>query len=354
MQENLISIQIVPFRDNHLKDAAVLVATRYRTERALNKSLPARFEDAGAVASLLQDYTKERAGVVAIRGGRLAGFLTYMLLSGGGGRTAYVPDWGHAADSIDRRETYRTMYASVARRWVTSGYFTHAVTVLAHEREVMDTWFSLGFGMIEINALRDVNPISEGVAEVEIRRVGPEDIDLVLTLRVALQRHVAAAPVFIPLIIHRGRKHYEQWLPDSTNALWLAYRDGDTVAFMELEPSSRLGVVMPVFDETTVTITGAFTKEDIRQHGIGAALLNHSLEWARSAGYKNCAVEVESTNIVGSSFWHGKGFKPVCYSLARHIDERIAWAHEDRNDADLCWNPHPPPIYVNSAVQSQA
>lgn len=94
---------------------------------------------------------------------------------------------------------------------------------------------------------------------------------------------------------------------------------------MELMPS----------DETTVTIIGAFTKEDIRQRGIGTVLLNHSLEWARSAGYERCTVEFESANIVGSSFFHGKGFKPVCYSLARHIDERITWAQEKRDHTDI-------------------
>jgi GNAT superfamily N-acetyltransferase len=93
---------------------------------------------------------------------------------------------------------------------------------------------------------------------------------------------------------------------------------------MELVPANRLGAGMPVPRATTVTITGAYTKEDIRQRGIGTALLNHSLEWARSAGYRNCAVEFESANIIGSRFWYGNGFKPVCYSLARRVDERIA------------------------------
>ena len=80
-----------------------------------------------------------------------------MLLPDRGAQTAYIPDWGHAADSIDRRETYRTMYTSVAEHWVAKGYFTHAITVLAHEREAMDAWVSLSFAMIEINALRDLS-----------------------------------------------------------------------------------------------------------------------------------------------------------------------------------------------------
>ena len=322
------SIEIVPFQRDHLEDAAELVANRYREERGLNKSLPAQFEDADAVLPLLKGCANGQVGIAAIRERRLIGFLIGSFITVRQAKTAYVPDWGHAADSESGQKIYQTMYANLAPRWVADGFFAHAVTLLAHEREVMDAWFSLGFGMLGVDAVRDVSPIEGGMAEVEIRRAGLEDIDIVLTLRVALERHLAEAPIFIPFITQRGRKFYEKWLPDSTNALWLAYRDRDAVAFMELTPSSRLGMVMPVHNENTATITGAFTKEDLRQRGIGTTLLNHSLEWARSVGYKNCAVDFESANIIGSSFWHGNGFKPVCYSLVRHIDERITRVNE--------------------------
>jgi GNAT superfamily N-acetyltransferase len=322
------SIEIVPFQRDHLQDAAELVANRYRAERGFNKFLPAQFEDADAVLPLLEDYANGQAGIAAICEKRLIGFLIGLLITVRQVKTAYVPDWGQAADSEGGRKTYQTMYANLARRWVADGYSAHAVTLLAHEREVMNAWFSLGFGMVGVDAVRDVSPIEGGKTEVEIRRAGLEDIDIVLALRVALGRHLAEAPIFIPLITQRGRKFYEEWLPDSANALWLAYRDSDVVAFMELTPSSRLGVLMPVHNETTVTITGAFTKEDLRQSGMGTALLNHSLEWARSAGYKNCAAEFESANIIGYSFWHDSGFEPVCYSLVRHIDERITRVNE--------------------------
>lgn len=322
------SIEIVPFQRDHLQDAAVLVANRYRAERGINESLPSRFEEADAVLPLLKGYANGQAGIAAICERRFVGFLIGLLIPVRQAKTAYVPDWGHAADSESGQKIYKAMYANLAPRWVADGCFTHAVSLLTHEREATDAWFSLGFGMIEANAVRDVSPIEGGMAEVEIRRAGLEDIDVVLTLRVALERYLAEAPIFIPLITQRGRKFYEKWLPDSANALWLAYRDRDAIAFMELMPSSRLGVAMPVLNETTVTITGAFAKEYLRQRGIGTTLLNHSLEWARSAGYKNCEVEFESTNIIGSSFWHGNGFKPVYYSLARHIDERITRVNE--------------------------
>ena len=45
------SVDIVPFRDDHLEDAAALVAARYRAERDLDKSLHARYEEPDLAAS---------------------------------------------------------------------------------------------------------------------------------------------------------------------------------------------------------------------------------------------------------------------------------------------------------------
>ena len=69
------------------------------------------------------------------------------------------------------------MYAGLAHRWVADVYFTHVVTAFAHEREVMDIWFSLGFGLENVDVLRKVGPVEGTTAGVEIRRAGPEDLE---------------------------------------------------------------------------------------------------------------------------------------------------------------------------------
>jgi GNAT superfamily N-acetyltransferase len=104
---------------------------------------------------------------------------------------------------------------------------------------------------------------------------------------------------------------------------------------MRLGPAAGPYAAMAVSDEATAAISGAFAWEDHRSSGIGTALLKHSLEWARTEGYVRCAVDFESANIVGMDFWRRSGFWPVSYALARHIDERIAWAHEGRDEAAL-------------------
>jgi GNAT superfamily N-acetyltransferase len=324
---------IAPFGDEHLERAASLVAARYRAERRHIPALPAAYEDPDAIGPRLRELAQSAPGVVAIREGQLAGFLLAYLALPRGVRTAYVPDFGHGADAVGGREIYRTMYASLSHKWLAHGCFSHCITFLAHEREAIEAWFSLGFGLIVIDALRDLDPGPGPSADAEIRRATAADVDLLTPLMLDLGRHLAASPIFIPLIVEDGRKDLERWLSDPARALWLAFQDGDVVAFMRLEPSRC--EVMPTSADTTVAITGAFTVEKVRSRGIGTALLDHALDWARSAGYAHCSVDFESANIPGSRFWLGKGFQPVCHSLARRVDERLAWAHERRDDGDL-------------------
>ena len=207
------------------------------------------------------------------------------------------------------------------------------ITVLAHDREGIDAWHWLGFGLTAVDAIRGLTPVQGTIADVNIRRSRLEDIEEAMALGQALQRHLAAAPTSLPFIEKDGRGFHEQWLANSANVLWLAYRRGEGVACMGLEPSN-LTACYTIRDEKTTSITSAFTKEGVRNKGIGTALLNHSLDWARSVGYERCAVDFEPQNISGARFWL-RHFQAVCCSLIRHVDERVAWAHEKRGDEDL-------------------
>ena len=86
-----------------------------------------------------------------------------------------------------------------------------------------------------------------------------------------------------------------------------------------------------IHDAKTASIVRVFTVEKARGRGIATALLNRLLEWARSEGYERCAVDFEPINTLAARFWM-KHFHAVAFSLFRHMDERIAWAHERHGD----------------------
>jgi GNAT superfamily N-acetyltransferase len=316
-------LKIVPLRDKYLEDAASLVAARYRALRGQVSSLPSRYEDVSSILPPLRDLAGQAPGVVAMREGRLVGFLLGMVLPEfRGKRGTYSPEWANAAQAGDSREIYQEMYARLSAGWVADGCFTHVTTLLAHDREAIDAWHWLGFGLISVDAIRDLTPAQGASADVEIRRAGLEDIEQAMALSHALGQHLAAAPIFLRSVGKQGRTFHEQWLANSDNALWLAYRGGEIVACMGFEPASPDACYI-IRDEKTISITSAFTAESERGNGIATTLLNHALAWARSVGYQRCAVDFEPQNIPAVRFWL-RHFQPICYSQIRHVDERVA------------------------------
>lgn len=332
-----MSIHIQPLETKHIEEAATLVALRYQAERTHNQLLPAQFEQAEVITSRLQEQVGKVPGVAAIRDNRLVGFLLGLRAPIFGRiRGVFSPDWGHAADSSDPYNIYRAMYAELSQAWLVNGCFAHAIQVYTHEHDASNAWFSLGFGMRGMDALRDLSPI-RGVShlEIEIRQVRPEDFEILMPLVLDLCKHLAAAPIFLPLTDTLGQRRtsHKEWLENSNNALWLAFQNGAAVGYIRAQPSTHYNLA--IADDTTVSITGAFTCPEVRGSGVGAMLLNHVLKWARSQGCQKCAVDCETANIPGHAFWR-KHFQPICYALVRSIDERLAWANETR-EAPNVW-----------------
>ncbi len=336
-----MSLSIVPLDSGHLEQAAEMVAARYRAARTQIPFLPARFQDPESIHPRLRDHVGNVPGVVALHEGRVVGFVLALLVNNRGERMAYVPDFGHAADPENRYEVYRWMYAAIADRWLANGCFVHAITLYPHEDEAIDAWFSVGFGLVVLDALQplvrewDAGALPRGIV---LRKGRSEDVDVVSPLEIALDRHLSAPPVYLPLLIEDGRQGWERWLADETHVLWLAFLEGEAVAYLRFEPSE--GLVLPTTSEGTVAITGAFTREDLRGQGIGTALLRRAFEAcatpdARGAGYTHCSVDFESANLPGSRFWLGNGFVPVCRSLWRRVDRRLAWANARRDPVDV-------------------
>lgn len=318
-----MSLQIVPLREKHLEDAAALVSVHYKALREHVPLLPSRYEDVGTILALLRDLPEETPSVVAIRGSRLVGFLWgFVIPMFLGKRSVYSPEWANGAELEESRRIYGEMYAHISALWVADGCFTHVVSALGHDRQGIEGWQWLGFGLAAVDGLRELKPVEGGAAEVKARRAGVEDVAEAAAFIEALEQHLAAAPTFW---IHE-LEDCEQWLKQPANALWLAYEGEEVIGCMGLGPANPDACAI-IRDEKTASIVSAYTKERARGRGIATALLDRSLEWARAEGYERCAVDFEPMNIQASRFWP-RYFEPVCYSLMRCIDERIGRAHE--------------------------
>jgi GNAT superfamily N-acetyltransferase len=68
-----------------------------------------------------------------------------------------------------------------------------------------------------------------------------------------------------------------------------------------------------------------FTRAAARSGGIGAALVDRTMAWAREAGYDCCTAHWVTASRA-AAFWQRQGFRPVTHWLHRAVDERATWA----------------------------
>jgi GNAT superfamily N-acetyltransferase len=310
-------IKIIPLQEKHLEDATVLVSARYRAFRKQVPLLPTRYEDVNVLLPMLRELAQQAPGVAAIQGDRLVGFLLgFVIPSFLGQRSVYSPEWANSAELEDSRRIYEEMYAHLSAQWVADGCITHLIGQLADDHDGREGWQWLGFGLIAADAIRDLSPIPDFTAGVEIRQAGAEDLERVSVLTEGLRQHLAAAPTFFPHPAGEG-SHDADWLGNSANTLRLAYQGMEAVACMGQGPANPDACTI-IADEGTTSIVSAFTQEGVRGRGIATALLNQCLDWARATGYERCAVDFEPTNFLATRFWM-RYFQPVSYALARHL-----------------------------------
>ena len=105
------------------------------------------------------------------------------------------------------------------------------------------------------------------------------------------------------------------------DATWIAFLGGEAVGFLMTGPPGADGAVLARAGERTASVGGAYVREDARNRGVATALLNRSLEWARSEGYDRYATDFESANVQAHRFWLGRGFRPVVHTVLRRIEK---------------------------------
>lgn len=311
--------ELSPFTEAHLKDAAELVCLRYANLLERCPFLPDNYSRPDVIIRLLKGISSSGSGIAALQDNNLVGFMSaWRLASYRGSRAVFSPEWAHAVLEPGGRRIYETMYASLAATWNADGYQTHLVSFFADDASAIECWQWLGFGMIALDAIRDLRPVNDGDNDIQLRRAGIEDIGTVVRLNDSLRRHTEGSPIFLAEETSPDSQFYIERLNSDRNAVWLALKNEVAVAFLVIGPASEDACTI-IVDDTTASITGAFTMEAERGTGIGSKLVGRALEWARERGYARCAVDFEPMNYWARRFWL-RYFEPVCYTFARRTD----------------------------------
>ncbi|MBK8051501.1 MAG: GNAT family N-acetyltransferase [Anaerolineales bacterium] len=323
-------MNIAPFASHHVSEAAELVAARFRALRTQQPILPEHFANPALIEPKISHLASTSPGVVALEAGKLCGFLLGMPLAEFKGRRAvYCPEWSHGAILEDSSRIYQAMYRELAPAWISDGRFLHVLTIFANDRSGLDAWFWQGFGMLVIDAVRELNPVPcQPRHDVVIRRMRREDIEDVQRHDEALRRHLAAAPIYLSYVHQEGATQFEEWLPGTELVMFVAEREGKIVASLGVGPANK-DARPTIEDPGTGSILTAYTAPEVRNLGIGATLLAAAVAHLLNIGKTRCAVDFESQNIPAVRFWL-QHFTPVCYSVMRTVDDRIAWAGAER------------------------
>jgi ribosomal protein S18 acetylase RimI-like enzyme len=318
-------LEIRPFSDDDLDDAARLLAERHRRHRAVEPLLPERFESRpDALQEVTSAWGLEGAsGSTAVRGGRAVGFLF------GSARDTAV--WGenrwveYAAHAVEDAEDTRDLYAAAAARWVEDGADSHYVLVPAFDDGLVEAWFRVGFGQQQGHGLREV---TNGTAAtppdgIEIRKPTPEDVDELIEVDLALPRHQRESPVFSRRPVPTEQESRAEWartFASGDEKLFIGCIEGKPVTVFSLIDGSRSsyfqGLARP---EQSCYLAYAATLPGFRGSGVGLALTDASFAWAAEAGYTSMGTDWRVTNLLASRFWPRRGFRKTFLRLYRHI-----------------------------------
>ena len=328
-----------------LEGCAALLAGRHARDRARTAVLPERYESAEACVELLASLfgSGTANGAVAESRGELVGFMfgqrttpaaDHWLAQYLPPRSIGVPVQGHAVIAgVDPLRVYGSLYAELAVGWTEGGFFRHRVGIPAGDPEQRDVWFELGFGAAITYAGRDVGPVGGAAVPsgVSIREATTEDQREVERLEQLNARFHNQSPVFWPYVWDdvaesaSGLTGYA--LDREHSAAFLAVRGAETIGMQLLFSGDAIRLGSPLStQEQSVYLNHGIVDPEVRGGGVGTALLERSLSWARETGYGQMTLHYATMNPSGGPFWQRHGFEPLEYAVERQVDERVAWA----------------------------
>jgi len=310
-----------PIDQKHAESALELVLSRYENERAHVPALPPGTEFRDSLGRAIKGLFGGGCGLAALAGGRLAGFLSAYVADELFGRCAgvYAPVYGHGVADEFRSRLYQELYARAADLWVRQGLLCHAATFFAHDREAVETWFWLGFGLRCVDAIREATPIEAHDCRVAVKKADVDDIPSIADIHTRHFSYYRSSPIFMDKPLGDPSQDFLDWISKPNHHLWIAFADGKPLGYIRIEPDGESFVSR---HPSVMNITGAYVAEGRRGSGVGVSLLAELQQWLIQNGYKLCGVDFESINSIGSRFWTRR-FTPYTYSMVRRIDERI-------------------------------
>jgi len=315
-----IRIRTVPLGEGDLDGALELLRNAYAAEREVSPLLP---------PVLLGDPTRAEPGLRAMlargAGGawlddRLVGFMGISAcFPFKGFRAALVGEMAHAATAgAEVAAITEALYTALGDAMRAEGARLHIVAHFAGDDPLRTTLYRLGFGAFLAEELRDLSPIGAPTG-VTARR--EDDVSAVVDLDVEHRAYYRSPPIF--LVKDTDRAAAEGELREALGAGAAVFvhddDDGRIDAYFIVGPCAGVGEGRLLRGTNSAQVLSAYARPGARGRGIGAALLDACVTWARERGFDRLMVEHETANLAGSAFW-GRHFRPYLTFSMRYAE----------------------------------
>ena len=310
-------MDIVDFDSRYIKQAAKIALQNYENERRHVPVMP-------IVETVpdLSSFAENGLGVAALEDDVLIGFLCVTGPFSNAFRSTnatgvFSPMGANGAIESRRSEIYARLYEAAAEKWVKAGASSHTISLYAHDQAVQTKFFHYGFGIRCIDAIRNMdeitNPSCQGYI---IRELLTEEFNLIFDLNKQLFDHLKNSPLFMYYPSLDDEK-LMRTINQKASRYFALFKEKQIIAYIKI---TKGGENFICETPDMVNIHGAYCLPEYRGRGIFQNLLNFVIQKLKAEGYKRLGVDFESFNPTAYGFWL-KYFKAYTHSVVRRIDE---------------------------------
>lgn len=312
-------MMITNFSRDHIEEAKTIARANYEEERQFVPILP-------EVENMpdLSYFADNGLGVAAFENNKMVGFLCcYEPWDNVFGTTkvkgTFSPIHAHGTVLENRERIYKHLYQAAAEKWVKNGIVSHAVGLYAHDQKAIHGFFTYGFGLRFIDAIRPMEKIDYvSSADYSYCELEANQKEETLFLKNLLIAHLGHSPMFMSYPQMDSidlQSQYNRRQP----RYFAAYKGEKIIAWVEIMNN---GENFACDDIKMQSICGAYCLPEYRGMGVFQNLLNHVINTLKKEGYERLGVDFESFNPTAYGFWL-KYFTAYTNSIVRRIDERI-------------------------------
>ena len=309
-------IDILDFNVNHIEQAEKIALLNYNEERAIVSDLP-------AVDNIpdLTRFAENNLGIAAFDNGKMLGFLCCFKPWDNAfkstARGTFSPIHAHGAVKENRGLIYKRLYEAAAEKWVKEKIIYHAIALYSHDSDAVDAFFTYGFGMRCIDAIRSMEVIdAKNCDGIIFRKLPQNEPEKIRSLRRMLLNHLGCSPCFLD----SSEESFNAWIVNvekRDTQIFAAFGNGEPIAYIEI---AETGENFATKADDMLNICGAFCLSEFRGRGVYQNLLNDAISTLKVEGYTKLGVDFESFNPTAAHFWL-KYFTPYTKSVVRRIDE---------------------------------